>query len=674
MSRKRGWKIARLGVLTIAMVLLVSYACYASTVTGMTVKKSDEIVEIHVNANGPVHYRVTSSCEPKQSIVVEMSSVAILESAEKIVQIDKGIIERAKLMRTSAGKARLVVDVLHPVKYSIEAAEGGRGFVLTMSTQTVAAKVSKAVPKVTTEEKVVEKTPEPVEEPTTIQEKDTCEPFDHVNIKAQKRKAAAKKKAKTKPVKLVSIDFVNADLIYVLKLLAKELELNLVTDSSVTGSVTMSLKDVSAQTALNIIVQLNGFKQKKLGNILFVGSEDTVNAITPDVIAYQPSGDVQIETIRLEYLSAGDAIDTIKASFPLVEAHSSPQGNAIIVQANPEMMEEIRGMITGIDIPAPEAPAMPSETVEIYRVKYGDANALIPTIQTLLGADAPATMEVEPRLNAIIFKGYESQIERAKTALEDLDIPLEQVMISIKVVDLSETGAKNLGVSWQIGTGDGTQPITWSEIPDDYANNASPTGYQAYNGEPFDPWSTGPPDYAGSPIGFFVRNPFVLTSALSLQITQGEAKVLATPRVAAISGQSAQIHIGDKYPIVYYDPRAGQYQVIYIDIGIQLTVKPTITSDGYITTDVATTVSDLRELINNQYPRTTERSASLTIRVKDSNTIVIGGMVNESTRKAVSKLPLLGDIPILGKLFSNTSIDRSKGEVVIMITPKIINQ
>jgi type II secretory pathway component GspD/PulD (secretin) len=111
-----------------------------------------------------------------------------------------------------------------------------------------------------------------------------------------------------------------------------------------------------------------------------------------------------------------------------------------------------------------------------------------------------------------------------------------------------------------------------------------------------------------------------------------------------------------------------------VDIGIQLEVTPKISPDGYISTKIKTVVSDLRELINNQYPRTTERTAELTIRVKDNNTIVIGGMVQESSRSNVKKIPLLGNLPILGEFFTQTVSDRAKGEVVIMITPKIITQ
>lgn len=657
MVSKRGWKVAQLGLMTIAMVLVLSIACHASTVTGLAVRKADDKVEIHLASTGPLQYRVLSQGKPRQALVIEMHSASVLKQAEKTVQIDKGIIERARVERTSAGTVRLVVEVLHPVKYTVQ--RNASGLVLVMDTQTIAAQESKAVPKMAAGESTME-SPVAVTPPVVETKKtETKVAYRHVDTRAAQIKAAPRR---TKPVKQVSLDFVNADLIYVLKLLAKELDVNLVTDASVTGSVTMSLKNVSAQTALNIIITLNGFKQKKLGNILFVGSEDTMNIVTADLIDYQPTGEMKVQVYNLEYIRPSEAISAIKGQYPLVSVKEGGP-TSIIAQANLETLQNIRSIVSGIDVPAPEVAPPPTEKMEIVRLRYATASEMVTMLETLLGGNKPEVMEVDERVNAIIFKGEEDAINYAKNYIDEIDAPLPQVMLSVKVVDLSEAGAKNLGVSWQVGAEDGTQPIKFYEIPSDYPRDVG--GYNPYD-------ETQPAKAAPMPLGFFVRDPFVLQASLSVQVTSGEAKVLASPRVATISGKEATIHVGEQFPVVYYDPRAGQYQVIYVPIGIRLTVKPTITPDGYIEAEIKPTVSNLLELINNQYPRTAERSADVNVRVKDGNTIVIGGMIDENTRTNTTKVPLLGDIPILGYMFRSTSTDRSKKEVVIMITPKIM--
>ncbi len=661
MSSIRGWKVVRLGIVAIVLLLAATIACQAATVTGLAVKKVDEKVEIHLTATGPLSYKVLSRPKPRQALVLEMPSTSVLKNAMRTIQIDKGIVERAIIQQYQPGVARLTLEVLQPVKYYVKST--GNGLILIVSTQTIAAKVSKAVPKMAAGEPTIE-SPEPV--------KPEVEKAPKINVAYKHKNLLAKKKPafkRPKPVKLVSLDFVNADLIYVLKLLAKELNVNLVTDSSVTGSVTMSLKNVSAQTAMNIIIALNGFKQKKLGNILFVGSEETMNVITPDLITWVPLGDLKLQVFPLKHMSAGDAVAQIKAQYPLVSAKEGA-GSTVIVQADDDTLKNIRNLITGVDVkpasPEDSAGPLPEEKLEVVKVKYASANDVTTILQKLLGEDAPAVMEVDKRLNAIIFKGYAAQIAKAKETLDSFDLPLQQVMLAVKVVDLSENGAKNLGVSWQVGAEDGTKPIKFYEVP---------STYPKYAGSAYNPYAeTAPATAAPMPIGFFVRDPFVLQASLSMQVSSGEAKVLASPRVATISGKQATLHIGEKYPIVYYDPRAGQYQVIYVDIGIKLTVKPTISDDGYILTEIQPTVSNLLELINQQYPRTAERSADVTVRVKDGNTIVIGGMVDENDRTTVTKVPLLGDIPILGQMFRSVTTDHSKKEVVIMITPKIIRQ
>ena len=660
MTSARGWKVARLCLTALVMVFALTMVCHAATVTGLAVKKADQKVEIHLRSTGPLYYKVLSRAKPRQALVLEMPSTQVAKQATRTIQIDKGIIERAIVKQYKPGVARLTLEVLHPVKYCVK--RTGNGLVLIVSTQTIAAKVSKAVPKMAAGEPTLE-SPQPVK-PEVKKTHKKSYAYKHKDLMAKKRKRVKRRK----PVKLVSLDFVNADLIYVLKLLAKELNVNLVTDSSVTGSVTMSLKNVSAQTAMNIIIALNGFKQKKLGNILFVGSEETMNVITPDLITWIPTGDLKLQVYPLKYVSPGDAVAQIKAQYPLISVKEGA-GSTVVVQADNDTLKNIQNLITGVDVkppdPGEDAAALPDEKLEVVKVKYGTASEVSQTLQKLLGEDAPAIMEVDKRLNAIIFKGYAAQIAKAKEYMDEIDLPLQQVMLSVKVVDLSENGAKNLGITWQVGSEDGTKPMKFYEVPTNYGKD-NPN---------YDPYAdTAPATAAPMPVGFFVRDPFVLSASLSIQVSTGDAKVLASPRVATVSGKQATIHIGEKYPIVYYDPRAGQYQVIYVDIGIKLTVKPTISPDGYIVTEIQPTVSTLLELINNQYPRTAERSADVTVRVKDGNTIVIGGMVDENSRTTVTKVPLLGDIPILGHMFRSTTTDHSKKEVVIMITPKVIRQ
>ena len=156
-------------------------------------------------------------------------------------------------------------------------------------------------------------------------------------------------------------------------------------------------------------------------------------------------------------------------------------------------------------------------------------------------------------------------------------------------------------------------------------------------------------------------------------IENSDSKVLASPRIATQSGEEAEVYVGQRYPIVFYDPRAGQFQVQYVDIGTRLEAKPEVKDDGHIIVEVTPTTSSAGALVNNQYPITYERTAKSKVRVKDGDTIVLGGLISDSESHSVSKLPLLGDLPIIGALFRYESNDSSRSEVVFMVTPHMMD-
>ena len=294
----------------------------------------------------------------------------------------------------------------------------------------------------------------------------------------------------------------------------------------------------------------------------------------------------------------------------------------------------------------------------------------------------------------LIVEGTPGAIDRAKQLLAELDRPKDQVMIDVKVVDLTEGGQKRLGIQWSTtGIAQGvfntvftegaipgvTVPLAAAGLVPGVVPTGAPdpaTGVVTFGpnaaATAFDIPGVPAPDFVGMPIRAFARSPFVIASTIQFLVQTNEAKILASPRVATQSGTEALIHIGDKFPIVYFDPRAGQFQVQYVDIGIKLDVKPEIKADGYIVTELRPEVSNLIELVNNQYPRTAIRTVNTTMRVKDGDTIVIGGLIREDERVTVAKLPFLGDLPVLGVLFRTTGVDKSRSEVVMMLTPHIM--
>ena len=133
----------------------------------------------------------------------------------------------------------------------------------------------------------------------------------------------------------------------------------------------------------------------------------------------------------------------------------------------------------------------------------------------------------------------------------------------------------------------------------------------------------------------------------------------------------ASLLVGTQYPIVYFDPKAGNFQVNYVDIGVKVNITPIINSDGYITTTLHAERSTITGLVQT-FPILDQREANSTLRVKDGDTIVLGGMLDDETTKSLSKIPLLGDIPIFGAFFRSIQTTKLHNEVVFLITPHIV--
>jgi type II secretory pathway component HofQ len=176
-----------------------------------------------------------------------------------------------------------------------------------------------------------------------------------------------------------------------------------------------------------------------------------------------------------------------------------------------------------------------------------------------------------------------------------------------------------------------------------------------------------------------VTNNYFLSATLTAAASQGKVKVLSDPKIATLSGKKASINITTQIPYVTSNvaPTGVTSQsVSYVTTGITLDVTPTINADGRVTLDVNPTVSQPSAVVASAgttgAPAVDSRTAKTTVLVQDGETIVIGGLITDSITNTTAKVPLLGDIPFLGWLFKKKSIDRTRVELLIFVTPKVI--
>lgn len=701
--KQKGWRLL-LACMMVCGMLAPAFAAPA-TVNEVKVTDGTGTLKVDVMASGAISNRTKTLSQPRKMIVVDLYPAVLGSKVKTSVDVNRGLVEKVRLVQYSDTTVRMYVDCISLPVYKV-VSDGGRGVTLAISSTMMSEAKDTKAPTTVAEQPTATPQPRPQPRPQPVavnprpQPRPAVRPMSAMEpvstpVSALRPRRPQQRAYVPRP-KLVTLDFVNADLVYVVKVLAREMNKNVFVDPTVEGSVTVTLKQVPVEGALALILKMqeNPYDYKVLadGKTIVVGPPEKLAEIEDNIMGRARAREVTGPSVRQEFIleaaPAAKVVEFLQGQYLAVKFVPHPTMNGFYAIGSKKDILSIKTELPNLDR-VPDLPPPPQR--EFLYVKYGD----IQNVQNLLKTLVPDLQyNADERLGMLIVEGTPAAIDQAKQLLAELDRPKDQVMIDVKVVDLTEGGTKRLGINWSTtGLAQGVFNTTFTEgaipgvnvplaaagitpgVVPTGAPNAD-TGVTTFaanaTASAFSIPATTPPDFVGMPIQAFARSPLVIASTIQFLVQTNEAKILASPRVATQSGTEALIHIGDKFPIVYFDPRAGQFQVQYVDIGIKLDVKPEIKADGYIVTELRPEVSNLIELVNNQYPRTAIRTVNTTMRVKDGDTIVIGGLIREDERVTVAKLPFLGDLPVLGVLFRTTGVDKSRSEVVMMLTPHIM--
>lgn len=255
---------------------------------------------------------------------------------------------------------------------------------------------------------------------------------------------------------------------------------------------------------------------------------------------------------------------------------------------------------------------------------------------------------IDRRLNAIILTGTPDQIAAYKETINKLDIAVQSVILETQIVELDDTAAKNIGLDL---SPDGTGAIVEA------------TSAQTGGG-------------ASLRTGAFPQFGANLAANLYAQVQLGNAKIIAKPRILAQSGQQASILTGDAIPIVTNVVVAGagavsSQQVNYVNVGVNLQIQPRVSSDGYVTSHIYSEVSSVTQYVNG-IPQISQRTASTIASVRDGQSFVIGGLLQDNEIRNLTKLPFIGDLPLIGQLFQYASTSHTQTNLYVVVTPHIV--
>lgn len=672
LSKHRSVKLLLACLMAVGLFLPATMSAQAApaTVNGVSVSNSGSgMLKVNVKANAPLSYTSSRVSKDRELIVVDVTPAVLASNAAKTEDVNRGLLEKVVLSQLNADVVRVALYVISQPKF--EVSSDANGLAIAVASSLDGAKVAQAPTKVAAAPTVKSEV-----STSTSKKVVAAAPQKKAVAKKAPKKAPKKVAKKAAPVKTVNLELVNADLVYVVKYLAKEMGRNVYVAPDVAGAVTVTLNKVRPEGALALILKMQEvpYDYKLIDNTIVVATSEKLstvsdNILNPKTASAKVAKNAVTQEFFLEAAPAAKIMEFLGGMYPDVVFTPHPTMNGFYAKGTVEDLKSIKAALPSLDQVPPPPPAPRREYMPVNYAKIADMATAVKNLVP------EAQVVPDERLSLLIVEGTDDVIARVEEVLANLDRNLEQVMLDCKVVDLSESGTKSLGINWSDSNGSmGTFSTTFAEILPSLFYDQNTIAQNDLKPGEVDPatgtMSSG--DLGAFNIGTFGRTPFMINATLQMVVTNSDGKVLASPRVATQSGEQAKIHVGDKYPIVFYDSHAGQFQVNYVDIGTKINVKPEVKTDGYIIVDIEPNVSSLVELINNQYPRTAERTIKSKMRVKDGDTIVLGGMVREEERRSVSKIPLLGDLPILGPLFRTTTDSNSRTEVILMLTTHIM--
>lgn len=508
----------------------------------------------------------------------------------------------------------------------------------------------------------------------------------------------------------VTLDFVAADINDVLKALAVQTGANIVSSADVKGTVTVSLADVTLEQALDMVARLSGYEYAKVGNTYVVGTSTGIQALTGAAGGSQQQA---TEVVTFNYADPDDVIATLKQRFPEMDVSkgTSISGvkagagtKALILTGDPSLIDQAKTLIGQID--QSMGANVQNESTVAYRVKYASLSDLISILGNLVPqlvvtpgpaqgftAKAPSAAATASSSSGsvsssssssgssgssgssqasatgptiLLLTGTETDIARAQQILGQVDVQPKQILFETKVVEMSNDAERQLGLQYDFSGAHtsigedlpaGTQSIPTVE-PDPYPGNV----------------------LKGRTFGRTYITDLVTVQLAALQ-TQGKAHLLADPNISAIDGQAAQVFIGDEvnYVSSITTSTTGEnVTTATVQAGVIFRVTGKVDGDGYITLNIHPEVSSITGWTTvpggGQLPEVSTRYADTTVRVKDGDTIAIGGLIQENDIENIQKVPILGDLPFFGQLFRYNDHNKQSDQVVFFLKTSIMDQ
>ncbi|NQY62356.1 MAG: type IV pilus secretin PilQ family protein [Alteromonadaceae bacterium] len=405
--------------------------------------------------------------------------------------------------------------------------------------------------------------------------------------------------------------------------------------------ISLNFQDISVRTVLQIIADYNGF-----------------NLVTSDAVA----GNI---TLRLDGVPWDQALDII---LKVKGLDKRMQGNILLVAPSDELAAQEARNLQAKQQVAELAPLY-SEYVQVNYAKAAELANLIKNEDNSI-LSARGSVSVDERTNTLLIRDTAKSIDDIKRMVSVLDIPVRQVVIEARMVTVKDNINEELGIRWGV-----------TDAGDEFATSGNITGANSAAGG-FVPSLADrlnvnlPVSNAAGSIAFQVArlaDGTILDLELSAMEKENKGEIIASPRITTANQKEAYIEQGVEIP--YQEASSsGATSTQFKKAVLSLTVTPHITPDDRIILDLVVTQDTVSDVSNGQAPAIDTQRIGTQVLVNNGETIVLGGIYQQSIISTVSKVPVLGDIPYFGWLFRNSTNFNEKKELLIFVTPRIVTE
>ena len=427
----------------------------------------------------------------------------------------------------------------------------------------------------------------------------------------------------------LSLNFQDIETRSVLQLLAETSGKNIVVSDTVQGNVTLRLRNVPWDQALDIVMTTKGLDMRQNGNVIMVAPAEEIAAR---------------ETADLEAQLAIQELEPVYSEF---------------LQVNYAKAADLADLITGT-----EKGSMLSER---------------------------GSIAVDDRTNTLLVQDTAERLQDIRRMVRTLDIPIKQVLIESRIVVVNDDFSRELGVRLGVSADDLTSdPVIITTGSSAGTDHTLGTFLDAVN----DPTGTALPEWAAlndrynvnlpvsNPAGRFalavLSNDYLIDLELSALEAEGRGEIVSTPRVITANQKEATIKQGVEIPY-QQSASSGATTIQFKEAVLELVVTPQITPDNNIIMDLRVSKDNVGDIISTggiggTVPSIDTRSVETQVLVADGQTVVLGGIYETERRETISKVPFLGDIPFAGALFRNKQRTDNKAELLIFVTPRILEE